>query len=180
MRQTELILFIVVMLINGGIALYKKHKEREAARAARAAESAATSVRADARRPVPARRPALAPMPAVRSAPKQPTRPAPPAMRVPAAPARPATRPAEAPVAVPPIPKVVIEVARTAPATNHSVADRAAHPAHRAPAAATVRRAVDHARPVPLLRLVGGAAGLRQAVLAAEVLGRPRADRPLG
>ena len=48
MRQTELILFIVVMLINGGIALYKKHKQREADRAAKSLENLATTARAEA------------------------------------------------------------------------------------------------------------------------------------
>jgi hypothetical protein len=145
MRQTELILFVVVMLINGGIALYKKHKQREAERAAKSLENLATKARDEAKRtrPAPARskpakiRPTSAPASArVASAP----RPVVPAIAVP-------------PVAIPTPP-------RAAPAP---------------PVAPIGIANVARSR-----RALGSRAALRQAVIASEVLGRPRADRPLG
>jgi len=144
MRQTELILFIVVMLINGGIALYKKHKQREAERAAKSLENLATTARAEAKAMRPKRTPAPAPA-KPKPAPAKP------------APAKPA--PAK-PVAVPPAPAVVPVITRVA----------------RARPGAGVG-AVNVARGWPRL---GSRRALRDAVIASEVLGRPRADRPLG
>lgn len=139
MRQTELILFIVVMLINGGIALYKKHKQREAERAAKSLENLATTARAEAKAMRPKRTPAPAP-----------AKPAP---------AKPAPAPAK-PVAVPTAPALVPVIARVAAAR---------------PGAGV--GAVNVARGRPTL---GTRRALRDAVIASEVLGRPRADRPLG
>jgi len=144
MRQTELILFIVVMLINGGIALYKKHKQREAARAAKSLENLATTARAEAKAVRPKRTPAPAP--------------AKPASAKPA-PAKPVAAPAK-PVAVPAAPALVPVIARVAAAR---------------PGAGV--GAVNVARGRPTL---GTRRALRDAVIASEVLGRPRADRPLG
>lgn len=139
MRPTELILFIVAILINGGIALYKKHKQREAERAAKSLENLATTARAEAKAMRPKRTPAPAP-----------AKPAP---------AKPAPKPAK-PVAVPLAPAVVPVIARVA----------------RARPGAGVG-AVNVARGWPRL---GTRRALRDAVIVSEVLGRPRADRPLG
>jgi len=146
MRQTELILFIVVMLINGGIALYKKHKQREAARAAKSLENLATTARAEAKAMRPKRTPAPAP---AKPASAKPV----------AAPAKPAPAPAK-PVAVPTAPALVPVIARAAAARPGARVD-----------------AVNVARGRPTL---GTRRALRDAVIASEVLGRPRADRPLG
>lgn len=168
MRQTELILFIVVMLINGGIALYKKHKEREAARQAKSLEALSAAAREEARRlprartpaPAPKRTPAPTPRPVPAPTPVQDRTPAP-AAKVP--------EPQSAPVVV-----------RVAPIVAPAVA------AARAPAAATRvpalagRAALGTAGFALARRSMRGRAALRQAVLAAEVLGRPRSERPFG
>ena len=43
MKQTELIIFVVIMVLNAGLAIVKKYKERQAAKAAAALERAITS-----------------------------------------------------------------------------------------------------------------------------------------
>ena len=43
MKQTELIIFVVIMVINAVLAIWKKYKERQAAKAAAALERAITS-----------------------------------------------------------------------------------------------------------------------------------------
>ena len=43
MKQTELIIFVVIMVLNAGFAIVKKYKERQAAKAAAALERAITS-----------------------------------------------------------------------------------------------------------------------------------------
>ena len=43
MKQTELIIFVVIMLLNAVLAIWKKYKERQAAKAAAALERAITS-----------------------------------------------------------------------------------------------------------------------------------------
>jgi hypothetical protein len=186
MRQTELILFIVVMLINGGIALYKKHKQREAERAAKSLENLATTARAEAKSARPARAPAP---PRAKPAPIRAT-PAP----VPA--------PASTPTTVPPpdrattMPQVVAELERRARerlATGAPASDRV-FPATATPRAVPPAKALAVARIAPVhaaapigvaniarsRRTLGTRAALRNAIIASEVLGRPRADRPLG
>jgi hypothetical protein len=145
MRQTELILFVVVMLINGGIALYKKHKQREAERAAKSLENLATTAREEAKR----------------------TRPAP--VRAEPAKTRPTSAPASARVASGPRPVVP---AIAVPPVAIPTPPRAAPAPPVAPIGIAI---VARSR-----RALGSRAALRQAVIASEVLGRPRADRPLG
>ena len=55
MKQTELIIFVVIMVLNAGFAIVKKYKERQAAKAAAALERAITS-NAPAARATPAAR----------------------------------------------------------------------------------------------------------------------------
>ena len=43
MKQTELIIFVVIMVLNAGLAIVKKYKERQAAKAAAALERAITN-----------------------------------------------------------------------------------------------------------------------------------------
>ena len=155
MRQTELILFVVVMLINGGIALYKKHKQREAERAAKSLGNLATSARAEAKAMRPKRTPAPAPAKPVAARPA----PAPAPARPIAPPAGPAPDRAK-PVALPPAPVFVPAIARAA----------RARPGAGVGAVNVARGRVE----------LGSRRALRDAVIASEVLGRPRADRPFG
>ncbi len=193
MRQTELILFIVVMLINGGIALYKKHKQREAERAAKSLENLATGARAEATGVRPPR--ATAPMrakPAVARAAPAPA-PAPALARAVAPSAGPTPERAKS------MAQVVEELERRvrerlsagAPPSERAVPPTPVPPAPVAPAPAAVPAiaraaairpgagigAVNVARTRPAL---GTRRALRDAVIASEVLGRPRADRPFG
>ena len=55
MKQTELIIFVVIMVLNAGFAVVKKYKERQAAKAAAALERAITN-NAPAARATPAAR----------------------------------------------------------------------------------------------------------------------------
>ena len=55
MKQTELIIFVVIMVLNAGFAIVKKYKERQAAKAAAALERAITN-NAPAARATPAAR----------------------------------------------------------------------------------------------------------------------------
>lgn len=184
MRQTELILFIVVMLINGGIALYKKHKQREAARAARSLENLATSARAESKDVRPVRTPAAA---RAKTAAAR-TAPAP----VPARPVAPSAGPA--PERAKSMAQVVEELERRvrermsagAPPGERVIPSTAVPPA---PAAVPVIARVAVARPGTAVGAVNVARGrpslgtrraLRDAIIASEVLGRPRADRPFG
>ena len=70
MKQTELIIFVVIMLLNGLFAIWKKHKERQALKAAAALERAITN-NAPAVRATPAARstPAMRATPAPRNSP---------------------------------------------------------------------------------------------------------------
>lgn len=70
MKQTELIIFVVVMVLNGLFAIWKKHKERQAVKAAAALERAITN-NAPAVRATPAARstPAMRATPAPRNSP---------------------------------------------------------------------------------------------------------------
>lgn len=162
MKQTELIIFIVVLAINGGIALWKKAKEREAARAAAkaSADAALATVKAPAKAtraaataaPAAPRRAQVAvakrrvgPTPATRATPS-PAKPSPARPRVepvPPSPAKPRVQPVPAP-----------------------------------PTAAPIAAAVPVARGA--VALATGPLGLRQAIAAAEILGPPRSLRPYG
>lgn len=70
MKQTELIIFVVIMVINAVFAIVKKYKERQAAKAAAALERAITN-NAPAARATPAARttPAMRATPALRNSP---------------------------------------------------------------------------------------------------------------
>lgn len=162
MRQTELIIFIVVLAINGGIALWKKAKEREAARAA--AKASADAALATVKAPAKATRAAA---PAAPTAPRRAQVAVAkkrvgqtPAMRATPSPAKPRVQP------VPP-----------SPAKPSPVKPRL-QPALVAPAAAPVAAAVPGARGA--VALATGPLGLRQAIAAAEILGPPRSLRPYG
>jgi hypothetical protein len=70
MKQTELIIFVVIMLLNGLFAIWKKHKERQAVKAAAALERAITNNAPAARATSAARAtPAMRATPALRYSP---------------------------------------------------------------------------------------------------------------
>ena len=70
MKQTELIIFVVIMLLNGLFAIWKKHKERQAVKAAAALERAITNNAPSARATTAARStPAMRATPALRNSP---------------------------------------------------------------------------------------------------------------
>lgn len=171
MRNTELIIFIVMVVINGGIAVWRKYKQREAARAAktsvpgrtggpeaidgrqatrRAARSAGTQTAAKA----PAR-----PTQAVRGG--QSTRTAQPAR--PGQPTRPSAPPVAAPSAF------VRQSGAEQSATRRAVAPAAA----RAPARVAASTPSASRGTVRTDR-----ESLRQAILLREILGPPRAILP--
>jgi len=160
MKNAELIIFILVVLINGGIALWKKYAELKAKRAAQAVARPTAMSRA----PV-----AATPKAAPAAKPK--------AIAKPKAPAKPKAKPAARPKAPVP-PKVAskappaVESRPTAPTTRGAAAVSAAiSPRRIAPVAAK-------ARPATLRGALGGPSGLRRAILLREVLGPPRALEP--
>lgn len=68
MKQTELIIFVVIMVLNAGFAIVKKYKERQAAKAAAALERAISSDAPPARATPAARMtPAMRATPATRT-----------------------------------------------------------------------------------------------------------------
>lgn len=172
MKQTELIIMILVLAINGGIALWKKAKEREAARAA--AKASADAALATVKAPAKATRAA---------APAAPTAPRraqvgvakkrvgqTPAMRATPSPVKPSpATPSPAKPRVQPVPP--------SPAKPSPVKPRL-QPALLPPAAAPVAAAVPGARGA--VALATGRLGLRQAIAAAEILGPPRSLRAYG
>ncbi|MFM9181264.1 MAG: hypothetical protein ACKOV8_08490 [Phycisphaerales bacterium] len=160
MKNAELIIFILVVLINGGIALWKKYADLKAKRAAQAVARPSAMSRA----PVAAApRPVATPKAAPAAKPKPPAKPK----------AKPAARPK------PPVPPKVaakvppaVESRPTAPSTRGAAAVSAAiSPRRIAPVAAM-------ARPATLRGALGGRSGLRRAILLREVLGPPRALEP--
>ncbi|MFM9097660.1 MAG: hypothetical protein ACKOQW_05125 [Phycisphaerales bacterium] len=166
MKNAELIIFILVVLINGGIALWKKYAELKAKRAAQAVARPSAMSRA----PVAAApRPVATPKAAPAAKPKPVAKPKPPAKPK----AKPAARPK------PPVPPKVaakvppaVESRPTAPSTRGAAAVSAAiSPRRIAPVAAM-------ARPATLRGALGGRSGLRRAILLREVLGPPRALEP--
>ncbi|MFM7798774.1 MAG: hypothetical protein ACKPBA_07295 [Planctomycetota bacterium] len=167
MRQTELIIFIVVLAINGGIALWKKAKERDAARAA--AKASADAALATVKAPAKATRAAA---PAAPTAPRR--------AQVAVAKKRvgqtPAMRATPSP-ATPSPAKPRVQPVPPSPAKPSPVKPRL-QPALVAPAATPVAAAVPGARGA--VALATGPLGLRQAIAAAEILGPPRSLRPYG
>lgn len=172
MKQTELIIFIVVLAINGGIALWKKAKEREAARAA--AKASADAALATVKAPAKATRAAA---PAAPTAPRR-AQVAVAKKRVGQTPAMRATpSPAKPSPATPSPAKPRVQPVPPSPAKPSPVKPRL-QPALLPPAAAPVAAAVPGARGV--VALATGPLGLRQAIAAAEILGPPRSLRPYG
>jgi hypothetical protein len=175
MRNTELIIFILVVMINGGIALWKKYAEMKAKRAAEAlARPTAMS-----RTPV-----AAAPVRA-RGAAARPTEPrAPRSAASVKEPPKPKAKPKPKPK---PKPKQTLPVVARRPAPQGVAREPA--PIDRRPAATVTAMAAAvasrGAAPVAAASPAGlwsgvrrGRAGLRRAILLREVLGPPRALAP--
>jgi len=170
-RQTELIIFIVVLAINGGIALWKKAKEREAARAA--AKASADAALATVKAPAKTTRAAA---PAAPTAPRRAQVAVakkrvgqPPAMRATPSPAKPSpVKPSPAKPRVQPVPPSPAKPSPVKPRLQPALV----------PPAAPVAAAVPGARGA--VALATGPLGLRQAIAAAEILGPPRSLRPYG
>jgi outer membrane biosynthesis protein TonB len=184
MRNTELIIFVLVVLINGGIALWKKYAELKAKRAAEALARPGAMARTSAPRPAPAAgqpagtgfdfnswrypesAPQAKPKPKPRSTPKP--RPKAPAKSAPKS----SPRPAPKARSVPP----VAEVADRRPVEPDTrAASRAASAALAARRAAPVVARLSDAAGA---RLIVGRRGLRRAMVLREVLGPPRALAP--
>ena len=82
MKQTELIIFVVIMVINAVFAIWKKYKERQARNAAAALERAVTNNAPSARATTAARAtPAMRATPALRNSPANTPGNTPPVMR---------------------------------------------------------------------------------------------------
>ena len=164
MRNAELIIFVLVVLINGGIALWKKYAELKAKRAAEALARPGAMARTSTPRPAPAAEPAKKPKPrsTAKPAPKAKPKPRPKASAKSAPKSRPAPLAAEAASRTP------VEPETRAAARAASVAlagGRAAPVVARLPQGAGAR-------------LIGGRRGLRRAMVLREVLGPPRALAP--
>lgn len=181
-KQTELIIFIVILAINGGIALWKKAKEREAARAA--AKASADAALATVKAPAKATRAAA---PAAPTAPRRAQVAVAkkrvgqtPAMRATPSPAKPSPAtpsPAKPSPGTPSPAKPRVQPVPPSPAKPSPGKPRL-QPAPVPPAAAPVVAAVPGARGA--VALATGPLGLRQAIAAAEILGPPRSLRPYG
>ena len=190
MRNTELIIFVLVVLINGGIALWKKYAEMKAKRAAEALARPGAMARTSAPRPAPAvgqpagtgfdfngwRYPASAPQAKPKPKPKPKSTPKP----RPKAPAK--SAPTSAPKSSPrPAPK-----ARSVPPVAEAADRRPVEPDTRAASrAASAALAARRAAPVVArlpeaagARLIVGRRGLRRAMVLREVLGPPRSLAP--
>jgi hypothetical protein len=150
--KTELIIFIVVLLGNGAVALWKKYKEQAASRPEAAPRPTAS--------PRPAPRPRLKPAGSAASPRRQPQQPTP----QPIQPARepvPALPERERPAAV--VVAAAVQVAEDRVPALHT----AARPSQQLPAAKAAPR---NGR---------GLGNLRQWVVGAEILGAPRWRAPL-
>jgi outer membrane biosynthesis protein TonB len=188
MRNTELIIFVLVVLINGGIALWKKYAELKAKRAAEALARPGAMARTSAPRPAPAAgqpagagfdfnswrypesAPQAKPKPKPKSTPKSTPKPRPkaPAKSAPKS----SPRPAPKARSVPP----VAEVADRRPVEPDTrAASRSASVALAARRAAPVVARLPEATGA---RLIVGRRGLRRAMVLREVLGPPRALAP--
>ena len=177
MRNTELIIFILVVMINGGIALWKKYAELKAKRAAEAlarpTAMSRTPVSAAPARARGAAAPSTEPR-APRSAAsvKEPPKPK--------AKPKPKPTPKQAPKQAPPV--VARRPAPQGGAREPATIDRRPAATVAAVAAAVASRG---AAPVAAASPTGswagvlrGRAGLRRAILLREVLGPPRALAP--
>jgi outer membrane biosynthesis protein TonB len=157
MRNTELIIFVLVVLINGGIALWKKYAEVKAKRAAEALARPGGMARASMPRPVPTATPKQAPPV------KAPAKPKP----------KPRAKPKPKPKSRPVPPVAAATRASVAPAPKHApgAVAVALAPSRAAPAAARLQEASG-------ARLIVGRRGLRRAMVLREILGPPRALAP--
>jgi hypothetical protein len=157
MKNAELIIFILVVMINGGIALWKKYAELKAKRAAEALARPSAMSRAPAPAAPPRARGATAPV----------AKPKPVAKRKAPAKPKPTAKP-KAPAKAPPTaePRPGTLATRAGAALLTAVSPRPVAPvaAVGRPAGRQVSRA--------------GRAGLRRAILLREVLGPPRALEP--
>lgn len=178
MRNTELIIFILVVMINGGIALWKKYAELKAKRAAEAlARPTAMSRTPVAAAPARARgaaAPSTEPR-APRSAASVKEPPKPKAKPKPKP--KPKPTPKQAPKQAPPV--VARQPAPQGGAREPAPIDR--RPAATLAAAVASRGAAPVAAASPTGSWAGvlrGRAGLRRAILLREVLGPPRALAP--
>ena len=166
MRNAELIIFVLVVLINGGIALWKKYAELKAKRAAEALARPGAMARTSTPRPAPAAAPAKKPKPrpTAKPAPKAKPKPKP----------RPKASAKSAPKSRP-VPPAAEAASRTPVEPETRAAARAASVAlaggRAAPVVARLPQAVG-------ARLIGGRRGLRRAMVLREVLGPPRALAP--
>lgn len=169
MKQTELIIFLVIVAINGGIALWKKMKERQAAALAARAQQSSPAPGSVARSPAKTSPPRTTSIDAriqARAEARKAPRPAPAARTTPAPPAATAARPAPSPRVTP--------VLAPAPSMRPSAPVAAV-----VPPAATAARTLRHGlAPRPGTRFPTSVEGLRAALIAAEVLGPPRSVRP--
>jgi histone H1/5 len=156
MRNTELIIFVLVVLVNGGIALWKKYAEVKAKRAAEALARPGGMARASTPRPEPnaTPRPKAAPKPKPKPRAKAPAKPAPKSR---------------------PVPPVAAAASRSSVEPESRAAPRVASVALAARRAAPVVAGLQHAAGA---RLIMGRQGLRQAMVLREVLGAPRALAP--
>ena len=188
MRNTELIIFVLVVLINGGIALWKKYAEVKAKRAAEALARPGGMARTSTPRPAPTAAPTADPgfdfktwrypepaptaVKAKKPKPGPATKPAPKATPKPKPRAKASAKSAPKSRPVPPL---------AAPASRPSVEPEPQHapravavalaPGRVAPAAARLQEASG-------ARLIMGRRALRRAMVFREVLGPPRALAP--
>jgi hypothetical protein len=174
--RSELIIFILVMVANGAIALWKKRKEAQAAAEERM--KASGGMRAPTGTSIePPRRPAPATPRVASRAPDAPLRAAPrpeaPRSSATASP-RPPRRRQDAPTAKP----AAVRAPMPAPARPVAPAVPAMVIPRPTPAAAVAARRTVLA-PTDPRALLRDRTALRQAFLLREILGPPRGDQPL-
>jgi protein TonB len=188
MRNAELIIFVLVVLINGGIALWKKYAELKAKRAAEALARPGAMARTSTPRPAPAAAPAKGagfdfktwryPEPAPAAGPAKKPKPRPTAKPAPKAKPKPKPRPKASAKSAPksrPVPPAAEAASRTPVEPETRAAARAASVALAGGRAAPVVARLPQAAGA---RLIGGRRGLRRAMVLREVLGPPRALAP--
>lgn len=185
MKQAELIIFLVVLAVNGGIAIWKKMKEREAAKQAATAQQVVEArVQSPARTAVRAKQPA-APQAGVsaldvrlKKARAEARRAKAAAKEAAAKKAAPAARPVPPPSGADTRPGS--EARAAAPSTPSQLALAAAS-VRRTPGARVNGARATGAGRLPLVaKAPTSGAALRQAIVAAEILGPPRSIRSFG
>jgi len=183
MTSTQIIIFVLVMLGNGIVALWKKHKDRqEQQAAAKLTRSATGAVEIDARISARQARRAQVQQPPVIAASPRPTtaRPyAPP----PSAPPRDATAPTDGELFDHLVRGEMRRLAAMQAVLNAAGSSAGATPtggseADGSSSEAAAPTLVGGAAKAPRGRRLLGAMNLRDAILAREVLGPPRSARP--